>query len=285
MVNFTLRSTTNQMISISTSQTFRSWVVIFHLRQPMAFLSLNLYDTPGLAPRMNVLFWGPGDFPASYSNMDTSWNAWNRHSGSFMVDTGILFSNMKYPSHECKMTFWSLTNSDFPTNQTFHQFHDLDTELDLHRFDYEWFPWSICNGCGMPAGNAYPSGHLVPSHHCGTCLCSNCWDQIPRTCHVFTRLFTSNTPWYFLDFAYCTSPRQPLFHFSGKKCVPTFCHRDKPLYLLFPSQDLTERTLQWHHINTAKKFWYILHTRRNIHDWKSINLRVFYEWRKLASHS
>ena len=24
-------------------------------------------------------------------------------------------------------------------------------------------PWSICNGCGMPAGNAYPSGHLVPS--------------------------------------------------------------------------------------------------------------------------
>ena len=24
--------------------------------------------------------------------------------------------------------------------------------------------------------------------------------QIPRTCHVFTRLFTSNTPWYFLDF-------------------------------------------------------------------------------------
>ena len=29
--------------------------------------------------------------------------------------------------------------------------------------DYEWFPWSICKGCGMPAGNAYPSGHLVPS--------------------------------------------------------------------------------------------------------------------------
>ena len=29
--------------------------------------------------------------------------------------------------------------------------------------DYEWFPWSICNGCCMPAGNAYPSGHLVPS--------------------------------------------------------------------------------------------------------------------------
>ena len=36
----------------------------------------------------------------------------------------------------------------------------------------------------------------------GTCLCSNCWDQMPRTCHVFTRLFTLNTPWYFLDFAF-----------------------------------------------------------------------------------
>ena len=33
----------------------------------------------------------------------------------------------------------------------------------LNFTDYEWFPWSICNGCGMPAGNAYPSGHLVPS--------------------------------------------------------------------------------------------------------------------------
>ena len=95
MVNFTLPSTTSEMISISTSQTFRSWVVIFHHRRHMACLSLNLYDTPGLAPRMIVLFWGPGDFPVSYSNRDTSWNAWNRHSGSFMVDMGILLNNME----------------------------------------------------------------------------------------------------------------------------------------------------------------------------------------------
>ena len=56
MVNFTLPSMTSEMISISTSQTFRSRIVILHLRRPMACLSLNLYDTPGLAPRMNVLF-------------------------------------------------------------------------------------------------------------------------------------------------------------------------------------------------------------------------------------
>ena len=29
--------------------------------------------------------------------------------------------------------------------------------------DFDWCPWNICNRCGMPAGNAYPSGHLVPS--------------------------------------------------------------------------------------------------------------------------
>ena len=67
--------------------------------------------------------------------------------------------------------------------------------------NYEWFPWSICNRCGMPAVNAYPSGHLVPFPYFGTCWCSNCCDQIPRTCQVFTRFFTSNTPWHFLDFA------------------------------------------------------------------------------------
>ena len=39
--------------------------------------------------------------------------------------------------------------------------------------NYEWFPWSICNGYGMPAGNAYPSGQLVLFLLFGTCLCSN----------------------------------------------------------------------------------------------------------------
>ena len=96
-------------------------------------LFLNLYDSPGLATRMNVSFRGPGDFPVSYSKRDTSWSAWNRHSGSFMVDTGTLFSNMKSPSRECWMTFWPLTNSDFPTDQTFHQFNDLYIEFDLHQ--------------------------------------------------------------------------------------------------------------------------------------------------------
>ena len=157
------------------------------------------------------------------------------------------------------MTFWSLTNSDFPTNQTFHQFHDLHTELDLHRLwmvsmehlQRVWHasrerlplrtPGSVpfvgacmCSDCWDQFPRLYIDlmtypRWLLPNwevsiehlrrvwhasrerlpfrrprsvHHCGTCLCSNCWDQIPWTCHVFTRIFTSNTPGYFLDFAW-----------------------------------------------------------------------------------
>ena len=74
------------------------WVVIFRQRRPIACLSLNLYDTPGLAPHMNVLFWG---LSSKLLKQDTLWNAWNRHSRSFMIDTGILFSNMQWPSYEC----------------------------------------------------------------------------------------------------------------------------------------------------------------------------------------
>ena len=46
----------NMTTSTSISQTFRSWVEIFHLRQPMVFLSHSSYGMPGLAPLMNVLF-------------------------------------------------------------------------------------------------------------------------------------------------------------------------------------------------------------------------------------
>ena len=56
-------------------------------------------------------------------------------------------------------------------------------------FTYEWFLWSICNGCGMPAGNAYPSGHLVPSPFLGLAYAPVVETMSYRTCCVFTRLF------------------------------------------------------------------------------------------------
>ena len=45
------------------------------------------------------------------------------------------------------------------------------------------FPKGICNGCGMPTGDAYSSGHLVLSHF-GTCKCSNVETNISWTCLV-----------------------------------------------------------------------------------------------------
>ena len=84
---------------------------------------------------------------------------------------------------------------DILLHQLFCQFHDLYTELDLHQL------WVVSMGHLQRVWHAsrerlpFRTPGSVP--HCGTWPCSNCWDQIPRTCHVFTRLFTSNTPWYF----------------------------------------------------------------------------------------
>ena len=155
MVNFTLPFKTNEMTSFSISQTFRSWVVIFHLCRPMAFISLSLYDMSGLAPPIDVLFWWQDDIS---SNTNTVWNAWNCHSGRFIVDTGILFSNIKSPSHECWIIFRTLIcYSDFPNDQTFYQFHDLVTFIKLRVVSMEhlqrvWYA----------SREFYSSWHLVP---------------------------------------------------------------------------------------------------------------------------
>ena len=111
------------------------------------------------------------------------------------------------------MTFWSLTNSDFLTDQTFNQFHYLNTDLDLHRI-MSGFYGAFATGVTYQQGTlTLPDTWFRPPF--GTYLYSNCWDQIPRVCHVFTRLFTSNTSWYFLDFAYGTQT----FQLAAKSCV------------------------------------------------------------------
>ena len=53
------------------------------------------------------------------------------------------------------MTFWPLTNSDFPTDQTFHQFHDLYTELDLHRI-MSGFHGAFATGVASQQGTLTP---------------------------------------------------------------------------------------------------------------------------------
>ena len=43
---------------------------IYQPRPPMLSLSHSLYDMPGFAPRMDVLFWGQRDFQISFTNRD-----------------------------------------------------------------------------------------------------------------------------------------------------------------------------------------------------------------------
>ena len=99
------------------------------------------------------------------------------------------------------MTFWSLTNHDFRTDQTYYQVHDIDTELDLYQIMSDFH------------------GAFVTDVVCqqGTLTLPDIWFGLPfldllvfqlltpdfsRTCCVFTRIFILNTPRYFLEFAY-----------------------------------------------------------------------------------
>ena len=103
---WTLPFITNVTISISTSQIVLSWVAIFQPRPPIAILQFIRYARACSSYGCFILR------ATRLSNKllrDTSSNAWNRHSGSFMVDTGILFNNMKFPFYDCLMTSCDLT--------------------------------------------------------------------------------------------------------------------------------------------------------------------------------
>ena len=78
------------------------------------------------------------------------WSIW----GSYSAIWSIPLTNVKWHSDP-----WpAVTSQPIRLSTNFMTFIQ-----SLTFTDYEWFPWSICNGCGMPAGNAYPSEHLVPS--------------------------------------------------------------------------------------------------------------------------
>ena len=125
----------------------------------------------------------------------------------------------------------------------------LCTELDLLP-NFEWFPWNICDGCGMPTGHAYSSGHLVTS----------LWDLhmfyllrpiLFRTCRYFTGLCSSNIPRYFLDFAYTFPVRMPQWRLCGH--FPTFTFKMSialSTFVLRLSLELSLR-LRWRQTESA----------------------------------
>ena len=112
------------------------WLILYHHDH-------CLYDTPGLAPRMNVLFWDQAKLRKQgylAERLKSSFRKFYGRYGDLIQQYEVFLSRM------------------------LNDILILDNLIPSLTFtDYEWFPWSICNGCGMPAGNAYPSGHLVPS--------------------------------------------------------------------------------------------------------------------------
>ena len=176
-----------ECISSRTSP-FRSWAVIFHLRQPMAFLSLNLNDTPGACSSYECFILRAGRLSSKLlkqgylvERLKSSFRKFHGRYGDLIQQYEVSLSRMLNDILTLDEQ-WLPNQSDFPPISS--PWYRLWPSPK-----YEWFPWSICNGCGMPAGNAYPSGHLVPPPpHFGTCLI------ISRTCDVFTRLFHLEYP-------------------------------------------------------------------------------------------
>ena len=73
----------------------------------------------------------------------------------------------------------------FPTDKNFHQFHYLDTELDLHRNTSD-LNWALETGVSYQQGTlTLPDTWFRPLF--GNCLykCSNYWNQFSRICRVF----------------------------------------------------------------------------------------------------
>ena len=84
------------------------------------------------------------------------------------------------------MTFWPLTNSDLPTNQTFHQFHDLNTELDLHRI-MSGFHGAFATGVASQQGTLTPTDTWFRPPFRGACMCSWLLRPVSR---LYTDLMT-----------------------------------------------------------------------------------------------
>ena len=81
-------------------------------------------------------------------------------------------------------------------------FTDLMTTPNLTFTELRGFHGAFATGVACQQGGlTLPDTWFRSYPLLGTCLCSNCWYQFSRTCLVFSRLFTLNTPRYFVDFA------------------------------------------------------------------------------------
>ena len=169
------------------SQQERNLTLFWHfwgINFSIASLFRNLYGMPGLAPRMDVLSWGRSDFQISFSNRDTSRNAWNRHWGSFIVDTGSYQTIWYFPltNVEWHSVTWPYIMTtpywlDFVPNSTFYRIMG-----GFHR--------TFATGVACRQGTI--TSPDTWSRPFGTWLCSTCWDQsFFWTCRYFSGLCSS----------------------------------------------------------------------------------------------
>ena len=152
----------------------------------MTFLSLSLYDKPRLAPHMNVFILRARRLSSKLLK--------------YIVESygrcGDLIKQYMSPSRES----WNSTSySDFPIYQTFHQFYDLDTDLDIYQIT------SGFNGAFASSVACKQGTFTLPD----TLFCLPFWDlpvlrlsRLVFSNSSFCWPFALNIPRYFFDFAF-----------------------------------------------------------------------------------
>ena len=173
------------------------------LRVPLYMvMSQNDHVIFGIGRLQNFLWDSNIDHKTSWGTISTLeiviqevlWSIW----GSYSAIWSIPLTNVKWHSDP-----WPTVTSQPIRLST--NFMTLIPSLTFT--DYEWFPWSICNGCGMPAGTLTPSGHLVPSPILGLAnapivetkfleLAMSLLDFSPRIPLGTFSILPSNVPWH-----------------------------------------------------------------------------------------
>ena len=118
------------------------------------------------------------------------WKWWPESAKTSWGQTEWCYKTLyiRYPSQECLILFLILDQQWLLTDQTFHRYHDFDTELDLHRITSGFYG-------AFATDVACKKGTLILSETWfrplfGTCLCSSCWDQFSLAASLF-----DFTPW------------------------------------------------------------------------------------------
>ena len=190
MFNFTLLFMTNEMISISTPRTFRSWVAICN--PPMFYLSAFTI-CPGVL--RICMFYSNGNRLSSkllkqgylVERLKSSLRKFYGRHGYHNQHYEVSLSRMLNEFPTLYLVQWLPNGSDFPP-VIWPYYRYLPSPNNT------WSQWNICNGCGMPADKAFPPGNKVTSQFLGLA-----YDSIVETIFTDIVFFLDFYPWIPLD--------------------------------------------------------------------------------------